>query len=56
MPTMLRNYPKPFNPMIEISFSLPQPSHVRLEIFNVMCQKIAILVDGHHDLGIHTVV
>ncbi|RKX24179.1 MAG: hypothetical protein DRP45_08800 [Candidatus Zixiibacteriota bacterium] len=49
-----QNYPNPFNPTTEISFYLPEPARVRLEIFNVLGQRIATLVNDHLQAGSHT--
>ena len=53
--TLQGNYPNPFNPTTEISFSVPSATHVKLEIFNVMGQKVAMLADGQFEAGEHTV-
>ena len=50
-----QNYPNPFNPTTEISFSLPNASNVKLEIFNVMVQSVATLVNQRLETGNHSV-
>jgi hypothetical protein len=50
-----QNYPNPFNPITEISFALPNAANVKLEIFNIMGQRVATLVDQHLEAGNHSV-
>lgn len=50
-----QNYPNPFNPSTEINFALPVPSQVRVDVFNVLGQRVTTLVDGQMPAGNHSV-
>ncbi|GEM_PF-4251665 len=50
------NYPNPFNAQTSISFDVPTAGNVSLDIYNIMGQKVATLVNGNVEAGSHTVV
>jgi len=49
------NYPNPFNPSTEISYSLKQAGPVSIKIYNAKGQKIKTLVKGNLEAGDHKI-
>ncbi len=50
------NYPNPFNPETNISFSLKDNSNVKIEIYNILGKKINTIMNAEMTKGNHTVV
>lgn len=51
-----QNYPNPFNPSTSITFNLPKAVDVNLTVYNMLGQRIAVLVNNElRSVGQHTV-
>ena len=48
---LLSNYPNPFNPSTNISFTLEADSHVTLDIYNINGQLVQHLADSRYSAG-----
>jgi type IX secretion system substrate protein len=52
---LYQNYPNPFNHTTNIIFTLPKSAHVKLEIYNIIGQKIVTLVNTQKTTGTHSI-
>ncbi len=46
-----QNFPNPFNPATVIEYALPRASDVKIQIYNVLGQKVRNLVNEHQEPG-----
>ena len=49
----LGNYPNPFNPSTMISYTLNEPSHVRLTVYDILGREVCELVNADVAAGQH---
>ena len=51
----LLNYPNPFNPVTRLRITLPGGAMARIEVTNLLGQRVAVLLDGWMEGGIHEI-
>ena len=49
------NYPNPFNPETVVPFAIPETGDVRVAVYNLLGQEIAVLASGRLEAGFHRV-
>jgi hypothetical protein len=54
-PTVLANFPNPFNPKTTIAYELPEAGHVALRVYDVAGRLVRVLDDAEREAGPHSV-
>ncbi|MBK7380045.1 MAG: T9SS type A sorting domain-containing protein [Ignavibacteriales bacterium] len=49
--SLKQNFPNPFNPSTDIKFSIPQSEFVNLTVYNLIGQKVAVLINENKSAG-----
>ncbi len=52
---MFQNYPNPFNPVTTIKYGIPQSVFVKISVYNILGQEVAILVNEYKEAGYYNV-
>ncbi len=53
--TLAQNYPNPFNPSTTINYTVPRTAEVNLAVYNVLGQRVSLLVDKQLAAGTYSV-
>ena len=53
---MEQNYPNPFNPLTTIVFEIPSIACVRIDLYDILGQKVKTLVHEVRESGRHRIV
>ncbi len=50
-----QNYPNPFNPSTKIRFGIPKSSEVKVSVYNLIGEEVAVLFNGNIESGTHEI-
>ena len=53
---LFQNYPNPFNPTTKIRFNIPEQGIVKLEVYDILGQRVTQLLNTELTAGSHEVV
>jgi len=54
--TLLQNYPNPFNASTTICYTLPEPSNITINIYDILGRKVETLVSRKQQAGFHQAI
>ena len=52
---LAQNYPNPFNPVTAIEFSVKEPCHVTLKVYDILGREVITLADADYATGVFKV-
>lgn len=52
---LLQNYPNPFNPSTNIKYTLPEPMHVNVSVYDLTGRLVSRLLDSQQEPGNHKI-
>jgi rhamnogalacturonan endolyase len=53
---LYNNYPNPFNPETVIRFDLPEPCHVKINLYDINGRLVTVLVNSNYQPGSHQII